>query len=172
MELDELAPGALAPAVPVPCGPLQCAGVAQGYLGPEHAWPRVGADGDQVWLPRQVLSMVAEPLLARLAPDFAFEPLRGGGIAVLEQSMAARAVAEPRRWYALSWKGRGCLRRIRVENGMVIVLGQLPLAPEWLPPEISLAGRGLPAVVLGRLEWCGVAPQDGNWGGAMPAASW
>jgi transcriptional regulator with XRE-family HTH domain len=129
---------------------LQLVSVATGRLGPAHPYPELRRVSDWIALPLYSLPAAARPVFVELNLDEETARLfPGGELALLDAGHGASAGSE--HWCALRWSGGGWVRRVRLEEGRLLVSGQWTLRPEHGPPAELPNEPGATA----RLIWIG-----------------
>ncbi len=134
--------------------------VLAGRIGPSSPFP----DTDQVeeWLLVQTHSCEGfrRVFLAALEPDPAVSFARlSGAFALVAEDEELRLRLVPEGWYVLRWGGAGYVRRIRLGDASLELLGQESLHGAAGPACIPLTGQSALSVVRGRLLWAGPDPR-------------
>lgn len=137
--------------------------ILSGVLGPAHPFPELGEDDVWIPLPAQAVAHAARPVFVELGsdPELARE-FPGATFALMDTSIEARAKVDPLQWYALRWSGGGWIRRLRMRQGRLVVLGQRRLRPTLEPGQIELERTRIEQHVRARIVWMGKDPRLAN----------
>lgn len=137
--------------------------VLPGRLGPSDPFPEMqGASG---WrqLPLHAVAHVARPVFAELGSDAELaREFPGATFALLDLSSQARMKISQHRWYAIQWSSGGWIRRLRLESGRLVVLGQEDLRPMLGPAGIELGTSRVEEHVRALVIWMGHDPKHVN----------
>ena len=137
--------------------------VLPGRLGPSHPFPELKGETEWRSLPPWAFAHVVRPVFAELGSDAALaREFPGATFALLDLSTTARSKISKRHWYAIQWSGGGWIRRLRVEPGRLVVLGQGGLRPFPEPARIELGTSMVEEHVRALVIWIGTDPQDAN----------
>ncbi|MFZ5928459.1 MAG: hypothetical protein ACOYX1_13560 [Acidobacteriota bacterium] len=135
--------------------------VVAGRIGPSFPFPDSSLVEDWLLIQAPLFGGMRRVFLAPLEPEpglpFARHP---GAFALVAEDEELRLRLAPEAWFVLRWGGAGLVRRIRREEGALMLLGQETLGEGDMPARIDLAGQSLLSVVRGRLIWAGPDPRS------------
>jgi transcriptional regulator with XRE-family HTH domain len=148
-ELSGISPPAVAE---FPATPL-----LEGRLGGGNLFPRPGRESNLYYLPARLVATVVSPAVVQMDDrETAMSPfLEPGDWVLLDRSPAARRRPQFENAYALSWNGKGFVRRCRVVRGALVVVPDNPDLSGKIPAQIALAEHDILEVVRGRIAWVG-----------------
>jgi hypothetical protein len=137
--------------------------VLAGRLGPSHPFPELkGATGWRA-LPIHAIAHVVHPVFAELGSDAELaREFPGATFALLDMSSKSRSDIGQQRWYAIRWSGGGWIRRLRVEPGRILILGQEGLRSALGPAQIELRSSRVEEHVRALVVWLGNDPNHAN----------
>ena len=137
--------------------------ILPGVLGPAHPFPELDACADWVALPPHSVAHAVVPAFVELGSDAYLErEFPGASFALIDTFAEGQACVDQRRWYALRWSGGGWIRRLRVGQGRLFVLGQEGLRPSLGPDAIDLTDSKIEEHVRGLVVWMGGDPRLAN----------
>lgn len=137
--------------------------VLSGRLGPSYPFPEFTGDPGWRHLPSRAVAHVALPAFVELGPDAELaREFPGATFALLDLASQSRVKISPRRWYAIRWSGGGWIRRLRLEPGRLLVLGQSDLRPTLGPSQIDLRASRVEDHVRALVIWTGNDPKHVN----------
>lgn len=137
--------------------------VLTGLLGPSHPFPELREDTDWRPLPLHAISHAIRPVFAELGADAELaRDFPGATFALLDLSTQSRTNIIQQRWYAIRWSGGGWIRRLRLEPGNLLVLGQEALRPTLGPDRIELGTSRVEEHVRALVIWMGNDPRHVN----------
>ena len=137
--------------------------VLQGVLGPSHPFPELRGGADWRLLPLHAVSHTIRPVFAELGSDAELaRDFPGAKFALMDLSSHSRTNISQQRWYAIRWSGGGWIRRLRLEPGKLLVLGQGALRPTLGPDRIDLGTSRVEEHVRALVIWMGNDPQHVN----------
>jgi hypothetical protein len=137
--------------------------VLPGRLGPSHPFPEL--KGDTGWrpLPFPAIAHVVHPVFAELGSDVELtREFPGATFALLDMSSQSRSNISQQRWYAIRWSGGGWIRRLRLETGRILILGQEDFRRTLGPAQIELGTSKLEEHVRALVVWIGNDPTHAN----------
>jgi hypothetical protein len=134
--------------------------VLSGRLGPSYPFPDFKGDAGYRQLPSRAVAHVALPAFVELGLDAELaREFPGATFALLDLASQSRVKISPRRWYAIRWSGGGWIRRLRLEPGRLLVLGQSGLRPTLGPSRIELGASRVEDHVRALAIWTGNDPK-------------
>lgn len=137
--------------------------VLPGRLGPSDPFPEMkGASG---WrpMPLHAVAHVGVPVFAELGSDAELaREFPGATFALLDLSSQARSKISQHSRYAIQWSGGGWIRRVRLEPGKLVVLGQVGLRHLLGPAGIELGTSGVEDHIRAQVIWMGHDPKYVN----------
>ncbi|MEJ7605799.1 MAG: helix-turn-helix transcriptional regulator [Bryobacteraceae bacterium] len=128
--------------------------VLQGKIGPRHLWPTITEAYERFPVCKQALAQMTAPIAARFGPDPEMANLFSeGDFGILDQGYASRTLAEPSAYYAVRKGQHGCVRKIRIANGQLLLVaeGQLEAPDSW--ESIDLSGQHIQHFVRARVTF-------------------
>jgi hypothetical protein len=137
--------------------------VLPGRLGPSHPFPEL--KGETGWrpLPLHAIAHVVRPVFAELGSDAELaREFPGATFALLDTSSQSRSNISQQRWYAIRWSGGGWIRRLRLEPGRILILGQESFRPTPVPAQIELGTSMIEEHVRALVVWMGNDPKHAN----------
>jgi hypothetical protein len=94
-----------------------------GSIGPGWPWPTAVSENDRLPFPPSHVSLVANPIAARLAEDARMsEVFAAGDIALLDRSHHVRTDIDPEGFYVVKSGDGGIIRRIQVSGSSLFVI--------------------------------------------------
>jgi len=137
--------------------------VLPGRLGPSHPFPEPNQESPWRSLPSHALAHVLRPVFAELGSDADLErEFPRARFALLDVSAQARSKVSRHHWYAVRWSGGGWIRRLRLDPGRLVVLGQESLRPMQGPAWIDLGNSRVEEHVRALVIWIGNDPKYSN----------
>jgi len=137
--------------------------VLSGVLGPSHPFPELNENTDWRPLPVHAVSHAIRPVFAEVGSDAELaRDFPGATFALMDLSSQSRTNISQQRWYAIRWSGGGWIRRLRLEPGKLLVLGQGTLRPALGPERIELGTSRVEEHVRALVIWIGNDPQHVN----------
>jgi hypothetical protein len=137
--------------------------VLPGRLGPSSPFPEMAGDPEWRYLPLRAVSHVLRPVFAELGTDAELtREFPGATFALMDLSSQCRSRISQQRWYAIRWSGGGWVRRLRLEPGRLVILGQEGLRPTLGPAQIEIGTSRIEEHVRGLMIWMGKDPQHIN----------
>lgn len=137
--------------------------ILSGVLGPGHPFPELGGDAAWTPLPVKAVAHVVRPVFAELGSDAELARVFPGvSFALMDLSGGARAEIVHDRWYAIKWSGGGWIRRLRLEQGRLLILRQEGLRRALGPDRIELGASRLEEHVRALIVWLGDDPRRAN----------
>lgn len=125
-------------------------------LGPGHPFPSFSEVKEWLRLPHAVWAGRRRLALTALAMDPESSVAPGHDFALLWLDEEARLRILPGRLYVLRWRGAAYLRRLRLEDGALVVQRQQTWLATDGPERIQLADQGLLPSVRAVVLWTGV----------------
>lgn len=137
--------------------------VLPGRLGPSSPFPELKGETGWRHLPLHAVAHVVHPVFAELGSDtrLAWE-FPEATFALLDVSSQARSKISQYRWYAIQWSGGGWIRRLRLEPGKLVILGQEDLRPMLGPSRIEIGTSRIEEHVRALVIWMGHDPMGFN----------
>ena len=137
--------------------------VLPGRLGPSDPFPKLKGENGWRILPPHAVAHVVRPVFAELGSDAELaREFPGATFALLDLSSQARSKISPHSWYAIQWSGGGWIRRLRLERGKLLILGQEGLRPMLGPAWIELGTSRVEEHVRALVIWMGHDPNYVN----------
>jgi transcriptional regulator with XRE-family HTH domain len=137
--------------------------VLPGRLGPSDPFPELKGESGWRHLPPHAVAHVVRPVFAELGSDAELaREFPGATFALLDLSSQVRSRISQHSWYAIQWSGGGWIRRLRLEQGRLQILGQEGLRPMLGPARIELGSSGVEEHVRALVIWMGHDPKQVN----------
>ena len=137
--------------------------VLAGRLGASHPFPELNGAASWRPLPFQAIAHVVHPVFAELGTDVELaREFPGATFALLDVSTRSRSNISQQRWYAIRWSGGGWIRRLRLEPGRILILGQEGFRHTLGPVQIDLGTSGVEEHVRALVIWIGNDPKHVN----------
>lgn len=134
--------------------------VLAGRIGPSFPFPDTSQVEEWFLMQSQICIGMRRLFLAPLEAEPGLPFTRqAGAYALVAEDEELRLRLAPDAWFVLRWGGGGLVRRVRIEDGALILLGQEMLEGMGHPERIRLEGQSLLSVVRGRLVWAGPDPR-------------
>jgi hypothetical protein len=137
--------------------------VARGRLGPEDPFPDLYESTEWVLSPLGSRSQAIRPVLVEAGDDPALATdLSAARFYLLDIDESARVSCQPVHWYAVRHDGRGCVRQVQRDTGVIRLRGQrlLPTAAgRPIPDNIDLGRSGALHFLRARVCWAGPDPR-------------
>lgn len=137
--------------------------ILSGVLGPAHPFPEFDEDVHWTLLPVLAVAHVISPVFVELGSDSELaREFPSVSFALLDVAVEVRGEVNPLNWYALKWSGGGWVRRLRLDHGKLVLLGQEGLRRTLGPSVVELGNSRIEEHIRALVIWVGEDPRRVN----------